>query len=219
MQKIDFDRQVAGFAMQLIGGMSALAPILIIASMLTAFWWVGMMDFYYFKDALPSVGLAVLAAVFLQMMRFGTALGGVRLFRSGRISGILFIAASVALTFFESRHVVTQAGALSFSSGGVEASKYLIQLALWSSLALEILVSVLVSGMYDEYKEGASGSATDADNDSGHTDIHTDNGRSCANCGTDISALRADAKYCGKDCRTSAWQAGNGRKLFFKKGK
>lgn len=226
MKNFDFDRQVQGFAVQLVGGLSALAPVIIVLSMLGAFAWLGYMDFLYFQTALPSNGLAILAALFLQSMRFGTALGSVRLFRAGRISGVLFLAASLALTYLESGHVVKMAATLADAPGAIEANRYLITLSVWASVGLELLVAVLFSQMYGEH----TATHTDKHTDSGageysfsgngvHTDKHTDSGRACENCGTDISHLRADAKYCSDDCRVQAWEKSNGRTPFFKKGK
>jgi len=224
MKNSNFDAQVGSFAVQLVGALSALAPIIIVLAMLTAFAWLGFMDFLYFQTALPTAGLAIVAAVFLQAMRFGTALGSVRLFRAGKITGILFLAASLLLTWLESGHVVKMAGTLSDTPGGREANKYLITVAVWASVGLELLVSVLFSQMYEEHRGGSSGTAIrDGNNaDGAHTDTHTDShtdGRGCANCGTDIGHLRADAKYCSDDCRVQAWENSNGRAPFFKKGK
>lgn len=152
MQNFDFDKQAQAFALQLLGGLSALAPVLIILSMLAAFCWLGFMDYLYFKEALPSPALALLAAAFLQGMRFGTALGGVRLFRAGKISGVLFLIASFTLTYLESSHVVAQAAALATTPAGEAASIWLIKIAVWASVGLEVLVAVLFSAMYSEAK-------------------------------------------------------------------
>lgn len=228
--KNSFDSQVQGFAVQLVGALSALAPVIIVLSMLACFFWLGVMDYRYFETALPSSGLAIVAAVFLQSMRFGTALGSVRLFRAGKITGILFLGASLLLTWLESGHVVKMADTLSDAPGAMEANRYLITLAVWASVGLELLVAVLFSAMYDEYRGEHTDKHTDTHTDSGagaygfsgngeHTDKHTDNGRACENCGTDISHLRADAKYCSDDCRVQSWEKSNGRTPFFKKGK
>jgi len=148
MKNNDFDRQVQTFAVQLIGALSALAPVILIFAMLGAFAWVGYVDFLYFKSTLPAPGLAVLAAVFLQSMRFGAALGSVRMFRAGKIGGVLFLAASLLLTYLESAHVIEQAAALATTPQAVKANVYLIRLAVWASIGLEILIAVLFGSMY-----------------------------------------------------------------------
>lgn len=163
MQKIDFDRQVQSFAVQLIGALSALAPVIIIASMLGAFAWLGYMDTLYFKSALPSPGLAILGAIFLQSMRFGTALGSVRMFRAGKIAAVLFLAASLLLTYLESGHVITQAAALASTPQAIKANVYLIKIAVWASIGLELLVAILFNGMYAEHTQSRESDQADAD--------------------------------------------------------
>ncbi len=152
-QAFDFDRQVQSFAVQLIGGLSALAPVIIILAMLGAFAWLGFMDFLYFSSALPSPALAVLAAAFLQSMRFGTALGSVRMFKAGRIAGILFLGASLALTYLESGHVIEQAATLASTNEAIRANVYLIKIAVWASVGLELLVAVLFNAMFAEISD------------------------------------------------------------------
>lgn len=149
-QKFNFDEQVQTFAVQLISALSALAPIIIILSMLGAFAWLGFMDYLYFEKTLPASSMAVLAAIFLQSMRFGTALGSVRMFRQGKIAGVLFLAASLLLTYLESAHVVQVAGTLSDNQAGQSANVWLIRIAVWSSVGLELLVAVLFNSMYSE---------------------------------------------------------------------
>lgn len=152
-QVFDFDRQVQTFAVQLIGGLSALAPVIIIFAMLGAFAWLGFMDYLYFSSALPSPALAVLAAAFLQSMRFGTALGSVRMFKAGRIAGILFLGASLALTYLESGHVIEQAAQLATTNDAIKANVYLIKIAVWASVGLELLVAVLFNAMFAEISD------------------------------------------------------------------
>lgn len=152
-QVIDFDRQVQTFAVQLIGGLSALSPVIIVLAMLGAFAWLGFMDYLYFSEALPSPALAVLAAAFLQSMRFGTALGSVRMFKAGKIAGILFLGASLTLTYLESGHVVQQAASLASTSEAISANVYLIKIAVWASVGLELLVAVLFSAMFAEISD------------------------------------------------------------------
>jgi len=163
MQKIDFDRQVQAFALQLIGALSALSPVILILAMLGAFAWVGYVDFLYFESTLPAQGLAILAAVFLQSMRFGSALGSVRMFRAGKISGILFLAASLLLTYLESAHVIEQAAALAKTPEAIKANVYLIRLAVWASIGLEILTAVLFGSMYADAAQEKESGQTDAD--------------------------------------------------------
>lgn len=156
-QALDFDRQVQGFAVQLIGALSALSPVIIIIAMLGAFTWIGYMDFLYFNATLPASGLAILAAIFLQSMRFGTALGSVRMFKAGKISGILFLGASLILTYLESGHVINQAAALAATPDAIKANVYLIKLAVWASIGLEFLVAVLFSAMFAELESSNQG--------------------------------------------------------------
>lgn len=163
MQKIDFDRQVQAFAVQLIGALSALSPVILILAMLGAFAWVGYVDFLYFHSTLPAPGLAVLAALFLQSMRFGAALGSVRMFRAGKIGGILFLAASLLLTYLESAHVIEQAAALASTPQAVKANVYLIRLAVWASIGLEILTAVLFNSMYADADQDRKERAEQAD--------------------------------------------------------
>jgi len=150
MQNFNFDRQVQSFSLQLISALSALAPIIIIGSMLGAFGWLGYVDYLYFKNTLPTSSLAVLAAIFLQSMRFGTALGSVRMFRNGKIAGILFLAASLLLTYLESAHVIHTAASLGVTPEAKAANTWLIRIAVWSSVGLELLVAVLFNSMYSE---------------------------------------------------------------------
>lgn len=165
MKNIDFDRQVQAFAVQLIGALSALSPVILILAMLGAFAWVGYVDYLYFHSTLPAPGLAVLAALFLQSMRFGAALGSVRMFRAGKIGGILFLAASLLLTYLESAHVIEQAAALASTPQAVKANVYLIRLAVWASIGLEILIAVLFSSMYAESDQDRKERAEQADAD------------------------------------------------------
>lgn len=167
-QALNFDRQVQSFAVQLIGALSALSPVIIILAMLGAFAWLGFMDYLYFNSALPASGLAVLAAVFLQSMRFGTALGSVRMFRAGKISGILFLAASLILTYLESGHVIEQAAALATTPKAIKANVYLIKIAVWASIGLEFLVAVLFNSMYAESAQDQESEQADADQDRPH---------------------------------------------------
>jgi len=148
----DFDKQVKDFSVLILSGLTALSPIVIIASMLLAFAWVGYMDYLYFYETLPVSGLAIMAGVFLQSMRFGTALGGVRMWKNGNIAGIVFLSASLLLTYLESAHVVSVAGILSDSPQAITANKWLIHVALWSSIGLEVLVAILFSQMYNGSK-------------------------------------------------------------------
>lgn len=150
MQNFDFDKQVQNFSLQLISALSALSPIIIILAMLGAFGWLGFMDYLYFEKTLPAPSLAVLAAIFLQSMRFGTALGSVRMFRAGKIAGILFLAASLILTYLESAHVVQVAAMIAPTPEAVAANTWLIRIAVWSSVGLELLVAVLFNSMYKE---------------------------------------------------------------------
>jgi len=150
MQKFNFDAQVQTFSLQLISALSALAPIIIIGSMLGAFAWLGFTDYLYFKNTLPTPALAVLAAIFLQSMRFGTALGSVRMFRNGKIAGVLFLAASLLLTYLESAHVIEIAASLGSTPEAKAANTWLIRIAVWASVGLELLVAVLFNSMYAE---------------------------------------------------------------------
>jgi len=150
MQNFSFDKQVQHFSVQLISALSALAPVIIILSMLGSFGWLGFTDYLYFKDALPAQGLAVLAAVFLQSMRFGTALGSVRLFRNGKIAGVLFLLASILLTYLEGAHVVQVAAQLGNTPQAQAANVWLLRIAVWASVGLELLIAVLFNSMYGE---------------------------------------------------------------------
>lgn len=154
-QTVNFDKQVQNFAFQSLSALSALAPIIILAAMLGAFAWVGFMDYLYFSTTLPAAGLAILAAVFLQAMRFGCALGSVRMLMRGRLAGILFLGASLLLTYLESSHVVEQAAALASTPAAISANTYLIKIAVWASVGLEILVALLFAQLYtDNETEG-----------------------------------------------------------------
>lgn len=149
MQHQQFDHQAKAAAAALVNILTAITPLFLVVAILGVATVNGYLEFLHYSVVIGAA--AWVPGMIFASIRFGSGLGGIHLFKSGRtMPGLFFLCVSIALTFWTSSHAADMSVSIALTPGQEDNARVLIQTGLWVCLIGELMIAIYMGAHHDE---------------------------------------------------------------------
>lgn len=156
-----FEHQAKAAAAALVNILTAITPLFLVVAILGVATVNGYLEYLHYSVVIGSA--AWVPGMIFASIRFGSGLGGIHLFKSGRtMPGLFFLVVSITLTFWTSSHAGNMAVSIALSPGQQDNARVLIQTGLWVCLMGELMIAIYMGSHSETAQHETSATASNA---------------------------------------------------------